>query len=80
MTKPWIKLKDFFTFNFFREMEDQDVPFWVRRVANSYFGSGVRPYNKVVYVKGNHRVYKIWFETLGQANIKDHFYCKWRTY
>ncbi|KHO53076.1 MAG: hypothetical protein QT05_C0009G0025 [archaeon GW2011_AR13] len=74
------KLTDLLTLNFFYPVSEKNVPRWVRNASNRFYSrKGVRPYNKVIFLKGKNHVYKIWYEMLGQAQIETHYYKKRKT-
>jgi len=66
-------------FSGWSELREKDVPRWVRRKADAFYDRrGVRPYNKRRYYKGKTYIYKVWFEMIGQGQIKTHYYRKIR--
>lgn len=65
------------------ELKEEDVPPWVLKADNSFYESydkhnGHRPYNIVTYFNGRTFRYKIWYECVGQAQIRTHYYRKKR--
>jgi hypothetical protein len=80
MKRFWRKLMDLLTLNFFYPISEKNAPKWVVKATNKFYSRcKVRPYNKVIFLKGKNHIYKIWFETIGQAQIKTHYYKKSKT-
>ena len=74
---------DFFGRTKWKELKDEDVPSYVLRASNSFYTSyekrnGHRPYGVVTYFNGRTFRYKIWYECVGQAQIKRRYYRKKR--
>jgi hypothetical protein len=52
-------------------------PKWVQKATDNYYNKcSIRPYDKIKHFKGRTYVYKIWFETITQGEIKIHYYRK----
>ena len=61
------------------EWKEIKPPRWVKKATNRYYDKcSVRPYDIIIHFKGKHFIYKVWFETIGQAQIKKHYYKKKR--
>jgi hypothetical protein len=74
------KLGDLLTLNFFYPISEKNTPKWVLKASNTFYSNcKVRPYNKIIFLKGKNHIYKVWFEMIGQGQIKDHYYKKRRT-
>mgnify|MGYP007088126266 CR=1 FL=1 len=78
------KLIDLITFNFFYPISEKNVPKWVINASDKFWNKFEkkyrhRPYDKIIFLKGKNNIYKIWFECVGQAEIKTHYYKKSRT-
>ena len=62
-------------------MSEKNAPKWVVKASDKFYSKkGVRPYDKVIFLKGKNHVYKIWYEMVGQGQIKIHYYKKNKTY
>jgi len=59
------------------ELSEKEVPKWVHKAGEKFYSkSRNRPYDKIKIFKGNTFIYKIWFECVGQGQIKWHYYKK----
>ena len=81
MSRFWRKIIDLFTFNFWKEINGDEFPRWAMRITEDFYSKrGVRPYNKIIFIKGKNYIYKVWFEMIGQGQIDWHYYRKLRTF
>ncbi|MEK6897745.1 MAG: hypothetical protein AABX28_00120 [Nanoarchaeota archaeon] len=61
-------------------MERKETPRWVVNASDKFYNSKeVRPYDKIIFLKGKNHIYKVWFQTIAQGQIETHYYKKLRT-